>query len=176
MPVGVLLPNENEPSTSPDFTDWTTDTTAGQQWLLDPCRPTAYPTDPQRSSFRTVDRTGPEARDARQLAEYPTPEVAGEVVAGFRRALAACATGGQAAQGNGWQWVTADVPGLGDDGLVAASTVGGPGFSPTGDRIAVTRVGSAVFLAYASGEYSTAALDGGAGSVQQVAETFVDSL
>jgi hypothetical protein len=176
IPPGLLLPGEGERSTSPDFTDWTTDNALGQAWLLDPCRPTAYPTDGARTAFRTVSRTGPEAADARQLAVYPTPQTAADTVAGFRRALAACATGGNAAEGARWQWVTAEVPGLGDEGLVAASTVGGPGFSPSGARIAVTRSGSTVFLAYLGGESSTAELDGGTELAQQVARTYLDSL
>jgi hypothetical protein len=176
LPPDLLLPNEGERSAVSEFSDWTTNNAPGQAWLLDPCRPTAYPTDAQRVGFRTVSRTGPEAADARQLAQYPTPEIAAEVMAGFRRALAACSTGGQPADGTGWQWVTAEAPDLGDEGLLAASTVGGPGFSPTGDRVAVTRVGSAVFLAFGSGEYSTAALDGGAADARAVAQTFIDSL
>jgi hypothetical protein len=32
-------------STVAEFTDWTTDLTLDRAWLLDPCRPTGYPTD-----------------------------------------------------------------------------------------------------------------------------------
>ncbi len=106
---------------------------------------------------------------------YPDPAVAAQAVAGFRRVLAACRTGGRAAEGNRWRWVSAEVPGLGDEGFVAASTRGGPGFSAAGDRIAVTRTGSAVFLACASGEFTTAEIDDGARAVQQVARAFLDS-
>ncbi len=45
---------------------------------------------------------------------------------------------------------------------MAAGTRGGPGFSATGGRIAVTRSGSAVFLAHAGGEFTTAEIDDGA--------------
>jgi hypothetical protein len=175
LPAGLLLPDEGQPSGSPDFTDWETDTSPGQTWLLDPCVPTTYPTDAQRTSFRTVSQTGPEAHSARQLAVYPSEEVATEVLAGFRRALTACSTGTTAA-GDRWTWVSADAPDLGDDGLVAASTIGSPPSSPVGDRIAVTRVGSAVFLAYEGGEFSTAELDGGVDHAQEVAQRFLDSL
>lgn len=175
IPADLLLPNEGERSTQPEFTDWTTDDAVDQAWLLDPCMPTAYPTDQQRTRFRTVSQTGPEAHDARQLAVYPSAEVATEALAGFRRALAACSIGTTRA-GSRWQWVSEDVPTLGDEGLVAGSTVGGGEFSPTGNRIAVTRVGDVVFLAYGAGEFSTAALDGGAGDAQAVAQEFLDSL
>ncbi len=106
---------------------------------------------------------------------YPDPAVAAQAVAGFRRVLSACRTGGRAAEGNRWQWVTAEVPGLGDEGFVAASTRGGPGFSATGERIAVTRSGSTVFLAYAGGEFTTAEIDDGARAVQRVAQAFLDA-
>jgi hypothetical protein len=72
--------------------------------------------------------------------------------------------------------VTADAPDLGDDGFLAASTFAGPQYASHGARIAVTRVGSAVFLAFAGGEYYTAELDGGAQAVREVAQRFVDSL
>lgn len=174
VPDTVLLPDEGGRSTDPDVTDWVTDDTAGQAWLLDPCQPTAYPTDPQRHRFRTVSRQAPEAQDARQLGVYPTAEVAAEVLAGFRRALEACRTG--QSDGTRWTWVTEAVAGLGDEGFVAASAHGGPEYASHGARIAVTRAGSAVFLAYAGGEYYTAELDGGADAVREVAQRFLDSL
>lgn len=173
VPAGQLLPNEGQRSDSPEFTDWTTDTGRGQAWLLDPCQPTAYPTDAQRVGFRTVSQTGPEAHSARQLGVYPSPEVAAEVVAGFRRALDACQVG-TTATGLRWKWVSADAPALGDGGLLAASVFGDE--SPTGDRIAVARVGSAVFLAYAGGEWQTAELDQGTSDAQAVVQRFLDSL
>jgi uncharacterized membrane protein YeiB len=174
-PEDVLLPDEGRRSSAPEFTDWATDRRLDRSWLLDPCRPTAHPTDARRTGFRTVTRRGPEVEEGRQLAVYPAPEVAAEAVAGFRRALVACRTGGRAAEGNRWEWVTADAPDLGD-GFVAASTIGGPGYSPTGDRIAVTRRGSAVFLAFNRGEYATARLDGGTRAVRDVARAFLASV
>jgi type IV secretory pathway VirB10-like protein len=173
VPGGVLLPDENRRAESPEFTDWTTDNRRDQAWLLDPCQPTAYPTDAQRVGFRTVSRTGPEAHDARQLATYPSDAVAAEAVAGFRRALAACATG-TTATGLRWTWVAQDAPGLGDGGLLAASVFGDE--SPTGDRIALARAGSAVFLAYLGGEYRSAELDQGARDAEAVVQRFLDSL
>jgi hypothetical protein len=173
-PADILLPNENEGSTSAEVTSWTTDKTIGQLWLLDPCRPTAYPTDSKRTSFRTVSRTGPEMRQARQLAAFPTTDTAVEAVAGFRRALTACKTGGKAAQGTTWKWATEDIE-VGDEGFVAASTIGGPEYALSGNRIAVTRKGSLVFLAYDEGEYGTAEIDEGARLTQRVAEQFAAS-
>lgn len=40
----------------------------------------------------------------------------------------------------------------------------------------MTRTGSMVFLAFASGESSSAEIDGGARAAQQVAQEFLDSL
>jgi hypothetical protein len=169
------LPDEGRRSTVAEFTDWITDPALERAWLLEPCLPTTYPTDAQRVRFRTVSREGPEAFDARQLGVYPTPEVAAEVLAGFRRVLAACRTG-QLEGGARWTWVTADVPDLGDDGFLAASTFVAPEYASHGARIAVTRVGSAVFLAHAGGEYYTAEIDDGAQAVREVAQRFLDSL
>jgi hypothetical protein len=175
VPDTLLLPDEGRRSTVAEFTDWITDPALDRAWLLDPCLPTAYPTDRQRVRFRTVSREGPEAFDARQLGVYPTAEVAAEVLAGFRRVLAACRTGQQEG-GAPWTWVTADVPGLGDDGFLAASAFVAPEYASHGARVAVTRVGSAVFLAHAGGEYYTAEIDDGAQAVREVAQRFLDSL
>lgn len=175
VPDTLLLPDEGGRSTVAEFTHWTTDRTLARPWLLDPCRPTTYPTDGLRVRFRTVSREGPEAFDARQLGVYPTPEVAAEVLAGFRRVLAACRTG-RLDGGARWTWVTADAPDLGDDGFLAASTVVAPEYASDGARIAVTRAGNAVFLAYASGEYYTAEIDDGAQAAREVARRFLDSL
>lgn len=156
------LPNETEPG-------WVYDDAVGQAWLLDPCRPTEYPTDPARQSFRSVTKQGPEAVDARQSAAYPSVDVAVDAVAGFRRALSACSSGSHP-DGTTWRWSTEELPGVGDEGFLAAGVDGvGPGSAPSGERIAVVRVGATVFLAYASGEYGTAEIDGGARAVEQVA-------
>jgi hypothetical protein len=175
VPPDATLPDEGGRSTSPEFTDWITETDTQHAWLLDPCSPTTYPTDRQRTGFKMVSQTGPEALDARQLAVYPSPEVAAEVMAGFRRALTACSTG-STQLGSRWQWVTQEAPDLGDDGFLAASTEGGSGFSPAGDRIAVARTGSAVFLAYGGGEFSTAEIDDASTEVLDVVRQFLDSV
>jgi len=175
IPPGLLLPNENEPADNSDVTAWETDDTADKPWLLDPCRPTDFPTDADRTGFRTVSRTGPELFQARQLAVYDSESTATEAMAGFSRALTACKTGGDAAQGKAWQWTVEEIA-VGDEGILAASTTGGPTYAPYGNRIAVTRVGAMVFLAYDEGEYGSAAIDEGARLTQQVAEKFVASL
>jgi hypothetical protein len=175
VPRSLLLPDEGGRSDTAEFTDWTTDETPDRAWLLDPCQPTAYPTDAQRTRFKTVFREGPEAYDARQLGVYPSAAVAGEVVAGFRRALEACRTGTKPS-GTRWTWAVRDDPDLGEDGFLAAVWFGGEQFAPYGHRIAVTRAGDAVFLAYTYGEYSSAEFDGGAEMVRAVARRFLDSL
>lgn len=173
IPSDLLLPDEARSGTAADLTDWETDHSPTRPWLLDPCHPTTYPTDAQRVDFRTVSRSGPETFDARQLAAYPTPEVAADAVAGFRRVLAACRTGGDPAKGARWEYVVDDRGGLGDEGFVAASTTGGPTFAPAGERLAVTRVGSMVFLAYGRGEYATAEVDDGAREAERIARDFL---
>jgi hypothetical protein len=175
VPESLLLPDEGGRSEVAEFTDWITDRAPTREWLLDPCVPTAYPTDAQRVRFRTATREGPEAFDARQLGVYPSAEVAAEVVAGFRRVLDACRTGRQPG-GAPWTWATAEVPELGDEGLLAASVFRAPGYSSHGVRVAVTRVGNAVFLAHSGGEYGTAEIDDGAQAVREVAQRFLDSL
>jgi hypothetical protein len=175
VPDMPLLPDEGRRSTVVEFTDWITDPALDRAWLLDPCLPTAYPTDGQRVGFRTVSREGPEAFDARQLGVYPTADVAAEVLAGFRRVLAACRTG-QLQGGARWTWVTAEAPDLGDEGFLAASTFVAPEYASNGARIAVTRAGNSVFLAHATGEYYTAEIDDGAQAVREVAQRFLDSL
>lgn len=171
IPPQLRLPNEGEPSTDPDLTDWTTDGDRERPWLIDPCRPTAYPTDARRTDFRTVSRTGPELFQARQLAVYPTPEVAAEVMAGFRRVLTACRTVRRDAYGGRLQWVSDLDVRVGDEAVTAASSLT---TMPGGDRLTVTRVGTMVFLAYDGGEYGTAELDEGAWSTRRVAEAFVE--
>lgn len=173
----VLLPDEGRRSDAPDErTDWITDRSPGQAWLLDACQPTDYPTDLQRVSFRTVSQTGPESFHARQLAEYPDPAVADQVMAGFRRALVACSTG-QDRNGNRWEWRTQNIDGLGEDALLAATTQATPEGVPLGgSRVVVTRVGNKVFLAYTFGEFYTAEFDHGAEEAREVAQRFVDSL
>ncbi len=174
IPPGLLLPNEGEPGDG-EVTAWETDNTADKEWLLDACRPTDYPTDAQRTGFRTVSRTGPELFQARQLAVYDSESTATEAMAGFTRALSACKTGGDPAQGKAWKWEHKEIA-VGDEGILAASTTGGPTAAPYGNRIAVTRVGTMVFLAFDEGEYQSAEFDGGAEMTQQVAEKFVASV
>lgn len=175
IPPDLLLPNEGEPAEGADTTAWETDNTADKPWLLDPCRPTDFPTDANRTGFRTVSRTGPELFQARQLAVFDSESNAIEAMAGFTRALTACETGGDASQGKAWQWASKEIE-VGDEGILAASTTGGPTAAPYGNRIAVTRVGAMVFLAYDEGEYQSAEFDGGAELTQQVAEKFVASV
>lgn len=168
IPDGLLLPNEGEPSSAPgETTDWATDDATDRDWLLDPCTPTAYPTDRQRADFRTVSQLGPEYFGVRQLGVYRSPEVAAEVVAGFRRVLAACREGGA------WRWTTRDDPTLGAEGLLISATSG----MPDGARIAVTRVGAMVFLAYRYGELTDTSFDDQAArEVRAVAEEFLESV
>ena len=120
-----------------------------------------------------MSRTGPELFQARQLAIYPTPAVAAEAMAGFRRVLTACQTNRRDEYGGQLRWATDFAIPVGDEGIMTASSVVA---MPGGDRITVTRVGSMVFLAYDTGHYLTAELDKSAFATRRVAEQFVDSL
>lgn len=64
----------------------------GTPWLLDPCMPTAYPTDRHRVAMVSLTRTRSEGPwfEGRQLAVYPDEATAVKVMAGFRRAVAVC--------------------------------------------------------------------------------------
>jgi hypothetical protein len=72
----------------------------GSSQLFDPCQPTDYPTDSQRTEVRVVDLrvqepdgAAPETARVRQnLARYASADVAGEALAGFRRVATECAT------------------------------------------------------------------------------------
>jgi hypothetical protein len=88
--------------------------------------------------------------------------------------LTACRTGGDAKQGEAWQWNSEPID-AGDEGFVAASSISGELAAPFGHRVAATRVGTMVFLAYDEGEYGTATIDDGAREVQRVAEEFASA-
>jgi hypothetical protein len=68
--------------------------------LFDPCQPTDYATDPQRTEVRVVDLrvqepsgAAPETASVRQnLARYQSADVADEALNGFRRVATECAT------------------------------------------------------------------------------------
>lgn len=61
-------------------------------WLLDPCLPTAYPTDGERMAMTSITRTRSEGAwfEGRQLAVYPDEATAARAMAVFRRAVAVC--------------------------------------------------------------------------------------
>lgn len=117
----------------------------GTPWALDPCLPTAYPTDQQRIAMVSLNRLGPEAGDVRQLAVYPDVATAADVMAGFRRVLAACARPSYPGGPN--TYVTAPVH-IGDEGLVVVDSSYQDGRqAPGGGYSVVMRDGRSVYLA-----------------------------
>jgi len=122
-------------------------------WQLDPCTPTAYPTDADRTDFRTVEQTGPEYADIRQLGLYPDEAVAAEVLAGFRRVLAACAEepmDTDPAYESRWETRGQDD---GEEGLLAVGSYYREDSQvPGGAYVAVVRVGNAVLMVTRSNE------------------------
>lgn len=130
-------------------------------WVLDPCNPTAYPTDAQRVAMRTVSRTGPEYFDARQLAVYADEAAATEALRGFRRVLSGCATSSGGMFTSTWrsQPLTA-----GDEGLLVWLRMDGPG----GSDVVIVRDGRSVVMATASGDFSPDARPDTDGRLQQV--------
>lgn len=118
-------------------------------WSLDPCHPSAYPTDSARTSSLRLTRSGPDLRHNLHLALYPDERTAAEVLAGFRRVLSACAQrttadGGPAATREVWTYQRLSV---GDEALIATAgyTVEDRAVSGAASA-AVVRVGNAVFV------------------------------
>lgn len=119
-------------------------------WALDPCTPTAYPTDRQRVAMASLVMSGPEAGDVRQLAVYPDAATAAEVMAGFRRVLAACAS----PAGSTGKYVTAPIS-VADEGLVVAQSIYYQSGTqvPGGGYYVLVRDGRSVYLAVIGREF-----------------------
>lgn len=118
-------------------------------WALDPCHPTAHPTDPARTSSLRLTRSGPGLRHNLHLALYRDERTAAEVLAGFRRVLSACARrisgdDGPAATREVWRYQRLAV---GEDAVIATAgyTVEDRAVSGVASAAAV-RVGNAVFV------------------------------
>lgn len=121
-------------------------------WALDPCRPTAYPSDSLRIASRTASVTGPEYGNTRQVSVYTNKAAAMEAMAQFRRVLRACATRDPDANGLGSTWSSTAVA-AGDDAFLAwqRSTQDGQPVYP-GKHVVVVRDGRSIYLASADGE------------------------
>ncbi|CAN5667251.1 hypothetical protein BH24ACT13_BH24ACT13_10220 [soil metagenome] len=156
------------------------------EWDLDPCSPTAYPTDALRTDFYEATLSGPEHTEVRQVAVYPSAADAHEVMAGFRRVLAACATSNHV-EGSQARYQTAELR-LGDDALATSQTLyqdfsgenEPPRWAPAlgGSYGAVIRVGNAVHLAanYAEWTPQSPVDDRGAKEVRRAAAGTADAL
>lgn len=133
-PNGVTVDRTNDPRT---------------HWLLDPCTPTTnYPTDSQRLAMLTLTRLEGESFDGRQIAVYPDAAGAAELMAGFRRVLAACADAGST------EYFSAPAV-LGDEALVEwhrFKTAPGVQWPAVGGYSVVMREGRSVYLAAIGGE------------------------
>lgn len=160
LPAGFAFPEES----SREWGLWIGEFTVTQThelatgWALDPCRPTAYPTDSLRTDFYQARREGPEWVEVRQVGVYPSEADAHEVMEGFRRVLTACAQ--RVYDDPPYSLVQHDTANLSvaDDGLISMAsyylTFDGPNWVPAvgGAYTAVVRVGNAVYLAHENGE------------------------
>lgn len=156
------------------------------EWVLDPCNPTAYPTDALRTDFYEATLKGPEYTEVRQVAVYPSAADAHEVMAGFRRVLAACAESNYA-EGFQARYQTAELR-LGDDALATMTTLyqdfSGRKEPPRWGQVlggsygGVVRVGNAVHVAanYAEWTPQSPVDDKGAIAVRRSAARTADVL
>lgn len=161
-PAGSPSPTSGNPLAGfrfPEQKSWvdrprTTVTLTGDRrkaWWLSPCIPTtAYPTDTQRVAMISLERSGDDVGEGRQVAVYPDTATAIEVMAGFRRALLACARV-NFASGGSREFVSTPVQ-VGDEGLLVAkiSSLNGRPFLNGGAYI-VVRDGRSVYEADVSG-------------------------
>jgi hypothetical protein len=170
IPPELRLPNESAP-------EWVTDEALTRPWEIDPCTPTAYPTDRFRTDARAVVLTIPEFEQVHQLVVYPTAAVAHEAMQGFRRVLAACRLDDPFVGDDGRisriTWDSAEL-GIGNEGLSAfarALDANGQRVGTFAASFAIIRRGTAIFLVSMSGE--TGDLRPQAASV---AESFVGNM
>lgn len=114
-------------------------------WNLNPCDPTDYPTDRERIAMRSLEEVGQESFGGRQIAVYPDEATAAEVMAGFRRVLAACS------HVHGvWSWRHLH---LGDEALVDWEANFQDGHQvPVGGYDVIVRDGRSVYMASDGGE------------------------
>ncbi len=123
----------------------------GTEWALNPCRPTAYPTDAQRLAMASLRKDSPEQIEARQLAVYRDAATAGQVMSSFRSALAACASS-TGPYGETNKFVTTPLQ-VGDEGLVIVQSFNYSGTPvPGGTYVVVVRDGRSVYLAMITNE------------------------
>jgi hypothetical protein len=129
----ALTSESGQPSLPPDYTlvleastlvvefGGPVATDVSTPWVLDPCVPTAYPSDRSRTSFRSVTYSAGDAGETAQVATYVDAAAAEDAVAGFGRAVAACGNGAGAdpVPGSGViRWTDADVAlGPGEEAL-----------------------------------------------------------
>ena len=138
-----------------DFSEPQHSDTLDADWMLDPCTPTVYLSDEHRQDFRTVEQTGPEYGDVRQLGLFPDSATAQELMAQFSRALAACQT--QQLEEDPRYEKRWDIRSLdsGEEGVLAiASHYFRDEPIPGATYVAVVRVGNAVLAVAQSNEGS----------------------
>lgn len=122
-------------------------------WLLDPCVPTTvYPTDGRRLAMASITRIQGESFEGRQIAVYPDAATAAEVMAGFRRVLAACSR--YSTPSGSTEYFSAPLA-LGDEALLEWDMGRDPTGAqrPGGGYDVVVRDGRSVYLASVGGEF-----------------------
>lgn len=145
----------------------------GTAWLLDPCMPTAYPTDGERDAMTSLTRTRAEGGwfEARQLAVYPDEATAAKAMAGFRRAVAVCGSTDRTA-GGGPRYSSQLPADPGDEARIFWDVYLTESREPVhGGYTVVMREGRSVYLAAVSGPFiSTGPPDPGATDLIAVAK------
>ncbi len=151
--AGFHLPEEKKWLAYPPAVTVTLSRDPMTAWLLDPCIPTAYPTDSQRVAMLTLTSSEGESSAGRQLAVYPDAATAADVMTGFRRVLAACATH-HSPSGSTEYYFSSPVA-LGDEALLAWNVSKDPSGRqvPFGGYDVVVRDGRSVYLASIGGEF-----------------------
>jgi PknH-like extracellular domain len=122
-----------------------------EPWALDPCNPTAYPSD-QRTAMRTLRRSGPEFAADLQLALYPDASTAASVLADFTSALDRCRDTSPDGGTTHRIWTSEDLD-IADGGVIAILRYEVDGLQPPGSQhVAAYRTGNAIFMRSSSGE------------------------
>ena len=121
-------------------------------WALDPCNPTAYPSDQRRTAMRSLQRSGPEFAESLQLALYADASTAASVLAEFTSALNRCRDTSPDGGTTHWIWTSEDLD-MSDGGVIAILRYEVDGLQALGSQyVAAYRTGNAIVMRSSSGE------------------------
>jgi hypothetical protein len=123
-----------------------------EPWALDPCNPTAYPSDQRRTAMRSLQRSGPEFAEALQLALYADASTAASVLGEFTSALDHCRDTSPDGGTTHWIWISEDLD-MSDGGVIAILRYEVDGLQALGSQyVAAYRTGNAIVMRSSSGE------------------------